>query len=103
MKDRAAEPSGAGVTVKAVALSSPSQASRKAPRAACRPGGGAPLAAAAGTAMTTLSATVLVTLTAVEVGERLALGEGVPPRAEGVVEGEGVLLGEGRLVMDSLG
>jgi hypothetical protein len=53
--------------------------------------------------MTTLSATVLVTLTAVEVGERLVLGEGVPPRAEAVEEGEGVLLGEGRLVMDSLG
>jgi hypothetical protein len=53
--------------------------------------------------MTMLTPTVRATLTAVLVEVRLMLGLGVPPRAERVEEGEGVLLGEGRLVMDSLG
>ena len=53
--------------------------------------------------MTMLTPTVRATLTAVLVEVRLMLGLGVPPGAERVVEGEGVLLGEGRLVMDSLG
>ena len=50
-----------------------------------------------------LTPTVLSMLMAVVVEEKLALGEGVPPGADLVEEGEGVLLGEGRLVMDSLG
>ena len=53
--------------------------------------------------MTMLRLKVLYTLMGVRVEVRLVLGLGVPPRAERVVEGEGVLLGEGRLVMDSLG
>ena len=53
--------------------------------------------------MTMLTPTVRATLMAVLVDVRLMLGLGVPPRAERVEEGEGVLLGEGRLVMDSLG
>ena len=57
----------------------------------------------AGVEMTMLTPTVRATLTAVLVEVKLVLGLGVPPRAERVEEGEGELLGEGRLVMDSLG
>ena len=53
--------------------------------------------------MTMLTPTVRLTLTAVLVEVRLVLGLGVPPRAEGVVEGEGELEEEGRLVMEALG
>ena len=53
--------------------------------------------------MTMDTATVFPTAMAVVVEERLALGEGVPPGADLVVEGLGVLEEEGRLVMDSLG
>jgi hypothetical protein len=54
-------------------------------------------------AMTTLMATALSARMAVLVEEWLAEGVGVPPRADLVEEGEGVLLGLGRLVLDSLG
>ena len=57
----------------------------------------------AGMEMTMLTPTVLAALTAVEVEVRLVLGLGVPPRAEAVEEGEGVLEEEGRLVMEALG
>jgi hypothetical protein len=53
--------------------------------------------------MTMLRATVASTLMGVVVEVWLVLGVGVPPGADLVVEGEGVLLGLGRLVMDSLG
>ena len=53
--------------------------------------------------MTMLRATVASTLMGVVVEVWLVLGVGVPPGAVLVVEGEGVLLGLGRLVMDSLG
>ena len=53
--------------------------------------------------MTMRTRTVLATFTAVLVEVRLTLGVGVPPRAERVEEGEGVLEGEGRLVMEALG
>ena len=53
--------------------------------------------------MTMLTPTVRLTLTAVLVEVRLVLGLGVPPRAESVVEGEGELEEEGRLVMEALG
>ena len=52
---------------------------------------------------TTCSSTVLAGLMAEGLGEREVEGEGVPPGALLVVEGEGVLEAEGRLVMDSLG
>ena len=57
----------------------------------------------AGVEMTMPTPTVRATFTAVLVEVRLVLGLGVPPRAERVVEGEGELLGEGRLVMEALG
>ncbi len=53
--------------------------------------------------MTMLRETVASTLMRVLVEVWLVLGVGVPPGADLVVEGEGVLLGLGRLVMDSLG
>ena len=53
--------------------------------------------------MTMLRPTVALTVMGVLVEVRLGLGLGVPPRAERVEEGVGVLLGEGRLVMESLG
>ena len=56
-----------------------------------------------GMEMMMLTPTVRATFTAVLVEVRLALGLGVPPRAERVEEGEGELLGEGRLVMEALG
>ena len=40
---------------------------------------------------------------AVRVEDQLGLGVGVPPRLERVVEGEGVLLEEGILVLEALG
>ena len=54
-------------------------------------------------AMTMLSVTVLPMAMTELVEVRLALGVGVPPAADLVVEGLGVLLGLGRLVMDSEG
>ena len=56
-----------------------------------------------GMAMTMLTVTVLPTAMAVLVEEKLVLGVGVPPAAVIEMEGLGVLLGLGRLVMDSLG
>ena len=53
--------------------------------------------------MTMLTVTVLPTAMTELVEVWLVLGVGVPPGADLVVEGEGVLLGLGRLVMDSLG
>ena len=81
-----------------VALSSPSQLIRKTTMV--------PLRAwelVGDMEMTMLRATVASTLMGVVVEVWLVLGVGVPPGADLVVEGEGVLLGLGRLVMDSLG
>ena len=92
-------PSAVVVTVKVVvALSSPSQLIRKTTMV--------PLRAwelVGDMEMTMLRATVASTLMGVVVEVWLVLGVGVPPGADLVVEGEGVLLGLGRLVMDSLG
>ena len=88
-----------GVTKKVVVtMSRPSQLMRKRHTVTRRD-----CAALTGMETTMLTPTVRATLTAVLVEVRLMLGVGVPPRAERVEEGEGVLLGEGRLVMDSLG
>ncbi len=54
-------------------------------------------------AMTMETVTVCPTAMAVLVEEKEGVGEGVPPGAVLVVEGLGVLLEEGRLVMDSEG
>ena len=56
-----------------------------------------------GMEMTMLMATLWPTMMAVEVEEKEGEGEGVPPGAERVEEGEGVLEELGKLVMDSLG
>ena len=56
-----------------------------------------------GMEMTMLMETLWPTMMAVEVEEKEGEGEGVPPGAERVEEGEGVLEELGKLVMDSLG
>ena len=56
-----------------------------------------------GMEMTMLMETLWPTIMAVEVEEKEGEGEGVPPGAERVEEGEGVLEELGKLVMDSLG
>ncbi len=83
-------------------VSSPSQFMRKTHTVTRRLSSSLPLLAV-GVEMTMLTPTVRAALTLVLVEVRLVLGEGVPPRAERVVEGEGELLEEGRLVMEALG
>jgi hypothetical protein len=100
LKDSADLSSVAATVKDVVAASSPSQPTTKAASAALSSGAAD---AAAGRAMSTLMPTVRAATTAVAVGDQEVEGEGVPPGALRVVEGEGELLGEGRLVMDSLG
>ncbi len=88
-------------TEKAVEAGRPSQPARKAPMAPCS--ASAPPAAAPGSEMAMLSARVLLALMGVLEADQEAEGEGGPPGALGVVEGEGVLEAEGRLVMEALG
>ena len=86
------------VTVKVLPLPSSSQYMMKKAIVSCRS-----WELLIGMEITMLTPTVLATLMAVLVEVRLVVGLGVPPRAERVVEGVGELLGDGRLVMDSLG
>ena len=95
LKDRALL---VAVMLKVLPLSSPSQLMRKSATVRRRF-----WELLAGMEMTMRRATVLATLTLVLVEDLLGLGVGVPPSAVIVSEGEGELLGVGRLDMDSLG
>jgi hypothetical protein len=95
LKDRALL---VAVMVKVLPLSRPSQLIRNNATVRRRPWG-----LLVGMEMTMLRPTVLLATILVLVDDLLMLGVGVPPGAELVVEGEGVLLGLGRLDMDSLG
>ena len=95
LKDRALL---VAVMVKVLPLSSPSQLMRKSATVRRRS-----WELLAGMEMTMRRATVLLAITLVLVEVLLGLGVGVPPSAVFVVEGEGELLGVGRLDMDSLG
>ena len=95
-----ASPVGASATAPGVEASSPAQSRSRASSARCA----APSAtAAAGSTRRTVRVTAVSAARAVEEEEREGVGLGVPPGALCVEEGEGVLEGEGRLLMESLG